>query len=299
MKKKIISSVSTFLVATSLSACEKLEKKENLAMPNNPVITRITKKIGNFTIYDYGKIKLHAYTTNDFLNDEVYILENDNLLVGIEMPSFTKNLDEWKKYITSLKKPMRDIFIADHPTGASYVKGINIYGTAEAKNSIEYGSVANITKGLSQTFGKDFHGENDVIKINNIIHEGEILIGGTKFNIIQNGSSYDIEIPEINAIHTHMLGKTTHSIIVSSEHMKYLLSVLKKYQDKNYNLILSAHSEPERQDAVTEKINYIKTLEQFSKKYSEKQDFINNTKKEFPNYSGENYLEMTAEYLYK
>lgn len=299
MKKKIISLISVVLVAASLSACKKIENKENLSMPINPVITKITEKTGVFTVYDYGKIKLHAYATNDPLNDEVYILENDKLLVGIEMPSFTKNLEEWKEYIISLNKPMKDIFIADHPTGASYVKGVNIYGTADTKNSIEYGSVSNITKGLSQVFGKDFHGENDIIKINKIINEGKILIGGIKFNIIQNGSSYDIEIPEINAIHTHMLGKTTHSIIVSPENMNYMLSVLKNYQDRNYNLILSAHSEPENQDAVTEKINYIRTVKNFSEKYSTKQEFIYNMKKEFPNYSGENYLEMTAGYLYK
>lgn len=299
MKKKIISSVSAVLVAASLSACEKLKEKENLSLNDNPVITKITEKNGNFIIYDYGKIKLHAYTTNDFLNDEVYIIENNNLLIGIEMPSFTKNLEEWKEYITSLKKPMKDIFVADHPTGASYIKGLNIYGTKEVKNSIEKGSVFEITKGLSKAFGKDFHGGDDIIKVNNVIEDGKILIGETEFNIIKNGSSYDIEIPEINVIHTHMLGETTHSIITGPEHIKHMLSVLKNYQDKNYSLILSAHSEPEKQNAVIEKINYIKTLSEFSKKYSNKQDFINNMKKEFPNYSGENYLEMTAGYLYK
>ncbi len=35
----------------------------------------ITLNKGEMHIYDFGKIKLHAYKTNDFLNDEVFIIE--------------------------------------------------------------------------------------------------------------------------------------------------------------------------------------------------------------------------------
>lgn len=292
MKKKAIILISLLLLAGTFSACKNISKEAV-----SPIAIKNSSE--NFTVYDFGKIKLHAYNTNDPLSDEAYILESSTSLVGIELPSFTKNLELWKKYVASLNKPIQDIFIANHPTGASYVKNKNIYATKEAKNSIENGAISFITQGLSKNFGKDFHGESEVIEINKIINPGEFTIGDIKFNIIPNEYSYDIEIPAINSIYTHMLGKTTHSIINKTEEIDTLIKTLKNYQDKNYLFILSAHSTPERQDAVAEKIHYIKKIKEFSKKYHTKEEFIKNIKNEFPNYSGENYLEMTADALYK
>lgn len=45
-------------------------------------------------------------------------------------------LDAWKDYVESLGKPMNDIFIVCHPAGASYIKGMNVYGTEGAQNPL-------------------------------------------------------------------------------------------------------------------------------------------------------------------
>ena len=37
----------------------------------------VNLKKGYVDVYDFGDIKLHSYQTNDFMNDESYILEND------------------------------------------------------------------------------------------------------------------------------------------------------------------------------------------------------------------------------
>ena len=39
-------------------------------------------------IYDFGKIKLHAYQTNDLISDEVFVLEKNKNIVVIESPCF-------------------------------------------------------------------------------------------------------------------------------------------------------------------------------------------------------------------
>ena len=45
-------------------------------------VSKINLKKGFIDIYDFGEIKLHAYQTNDLMNDECYILENkDNVLL--------------------------------------------------------------------------------------------------------------------------------------------------------------------------------------------------------------------------
>lgn len=55
-------------------------------------------------------------------------------------------LDAWKDYVKSLGKPMNDIFIVCHPAGASYIKGMNVYGTEGAQKSIVSGSTGATTQ---------------------------------------------------------------------------------------------------------------------------------------------------------
>ncbi len=49
---------------------------------------------GEMNIYDFGKIKLHAYKTNDFIDDEVFIIEKNCKSVIIESPCFFDNNQE-------------------------------------------------------------------------------------------------------------------------------------------------------------------------------------------------------------
>lgn len=300
MKRKIALAATAVLMTAALTACSSADKKEETASSvSEPKISTGKISTGNVTVYDYGNIKLHAYATGDALGDEAYILENETELVGIELPSFTENLDSWQEYIKELNKPMENIFVSSHATGESYLDGVNVYATEKAKESIESGSVFATTQGLYETFGDDFHGGNDMVQVTNTVSEGVINIAGIDFNVINNGDTYDIEIPEINAIYTHMLGKTTHSILVSADGMNSMLNTLNNYKDNGYNMILSAHSEPEGQDAVEEKIAYVEKAKELYSECKTADEFISEMKKAYPNYSGENYLEMSAGYLYQ
>ena len=49
-----------------------------------------------------------------------------------------------------------------------------------------------------------------------------------------------------------MLGKTSHSILTSLEHMDETAIALKTYQAKGYERILPSHGGPEGQDTVAE-----------------------------------------------
>ena len=59
---------------------------------------------GEVTVYDFGKIKLHAYKTNDLLSDECYVLEGKDGLVLLESTAFKENVQELNNYMKSLKK---------------------------------------------------------------------------------------------------------------------------------------------------------------------------------------------------
>lgn len=103
-------------------------------------------------------------------------------------------LDAWKDYVESLGKPMNDIFIVCHPAGASYIKGMNVYGTEGAQKSIVSGSTGATTQGLFAAFGADFHGGDDTTAITDTV-SGKVQLAGVDFEVIDRGESYDLAIP--------------------------------------------------------------------------------------------------------
>ena len=58
---------------------------------------------GEMHIYDFGDIKLHAYKTNDFIDDEVFIVEKNGKAVLIESPCFFDNNKELAEYLENVE----------------------------------------------------------------------------------------------------------------------------------------------------------------------------------------------------
>ncbi|MGL5512313.1 MAG: hypothetical protein ACRDBM_03615 [Sporomusa sp.] len=102
-------------------------------------------------------------------------------MVGIELPS-SPMFDAWQAYVETLGKPMDDIFLCDHVTGASYVAGMNIYGTQGAADSIAAGSTYSTTEGLYESFDPDFHGGSEMAYINKVV-SGTVTVEGIEFNL--------------------------------------------------------------------------------------------------------------------
>ena len=263
----------------------------------NKILNTITLNAGTVTVYENNGLKLHSFATGDALADVAYIVEGKNALIGIELPAFTENLEAWQDYIKTLGKPMQDIFICCHPTGADYIKGMRVYGTAGAKASVAGGTARAITNGLAQAFGSGFHG-SDVAEITSVV-SGKVQIAGVDFELLDCGESYDLVIPAFNAVYTHMLGKNTHSILGSLAHIDAFAAVLHKYQAAGYELILTSHGGPEGQDAVKEKLRYLAETKAIAENCTNAADFKAAMQKAFPNYDGLNYLDMTAAALYK
>lgn len=261
-------------------------------------VTETTAGATSVTVYERGNSKLHVLASNDALGDVSFIVEGEEGVVGIELPAFTQGLEEWKGYVAKLGKPMDNIFIADHATGESYVSGMNVLGSAGAAESITSGATFATTDGLYQTFGDDFHGGDELVRITEIVQAGVVEISGMKFTLIDRGYTYDLEIPLFDAIYTHMLGKYTHSIITSAAYIDEYKAVLEEYQRAGYKLILSAHSGVEGQDAVSEKLAYLENIRKLYEENSTAEEFIAAAMALYPDYSGVNYLEMSAGYLY-
>lgn len=253
---------------------------------------KLTK--GEVNVYDFGTVKLHAYKTNDFIDDEVFVVEKNGKAVIIESPCFFDNNKEFSEYLNGLE--VAGMLIAYHGAGATFMPNVPKYATKNAVEYSENGGGKGLITNFTNTFGDIF--DNSVHQITNTIEEGKITIGGIDFVIKQTSEAFDIEIPEINAVYTHMLGHDCHSIVAGAGHADAIIHQLGDYIKKGYDLILTSHYTPEDLKDAQTKIDYIENLKKIAEKCGNADDFKKEVEKEYPNYSGENYLNMTAGFFF-
>ena len=248
---------------------------------------------GGVNVYDFGAVKLHAYNTNDPISDEVFIVEKDGRAVVIEPPCFFDNCRELSEYLAPFS--VEGIFVAYHGAGASFLPDVPKYATQNAAEYSESGGGKALIDNFAGVFGDIF--DSSVHKITNIIGEGKITIGGIDFIITQTDEAFDIEIPEINAVYTHMMGHDCHSIIAGATHADAVIAQLRGYIERGYDLILTSHYTPEDLKDAQTKIDYLEKLKATAADCNNAEDFKNRMRREYPDYSGDNYLEMTAGFL--
>lgn len=253
----------------------------------------ITLAKGEIQIYDFGKIKLHAYKTNDFLNNETFIVEKNGKSIIIEPPCFYDNIAELQEHVKTLN--VKAMLVSYHAAGGTFLPNIPKYATKNAINYGEQGGGKTLINNFEQAFGNLF--DNSIHKMQ-AIEQGNVTLDGIDFVLTENSDAYTIEIPEINSIYIHMLGNDVHSIVANAEHANALIDELKGYIVKDYNLLLTSHYTPEDMTDVKTKIDYLEKLKQIANNCPTAEEFKATMKNTFPNYSGENYLDMTANMFY-
>lgn len=263
---------------------------------NKNTFTKINLAKGEVNIYDFGGIKLHAYKTNDFIDDEVFIVAKGSDAVIIESTCFFDNNTELTQYIADNGMSVQGMLLAYHMAGAGFLPNVKKYAT---KNADEYGHSGG-GKGLIDNFTNAFGDifDSGIHTVTDYIEEGSVTIGGIDFNITKTKDAFDIEIPEINAIYTHMLGHDCHSIVAGGNHADGIIAQLNTYLKNDYTLILTSHYTPEDLKDVETKIAYLENLKAIAKKCGNAEEFKAEVKKQYKEYSGENYLDMTAGFFF-
>lgn len=258
--------------------------------------TFTAKKLGKgeVNVYDFDGIRLHAYKTNDPIDDEVFIVEKEGKAVVIESPCFEDNIRELSRYLDDLE--IAGVLVAYHGAGATFLPQVPKFAT---QNAVEYSQTGG-GKGLIDKFAGIFDESFDasVHPITDVIGEGEIVIGGIRFVIQQTAEAFDVEIPEINAVYTHMLGHNCHSIVAGAAHADGIIAQLKGYQDRGYDLVLTSHYTPEDLKDVQVKIDYLENLKRIAAKSADGKAFKAEVQRQYPEYSGQNYLDMTAGFFF-
>lgn len=261
---------------------------------NKNTFTAIKLAKGEINVYNFGTVKLHAYKTNDFIDDEVFIVEKDGKAVIIESPCFFDNNKELAEYLNDVK--VEGILVAYHGAGATFLPDVPKYATQNAADYSANGAGKALIDNFTGAFGEIF--DNSVHKITNIIGEGKINIGCIDFVIKQTDEAFDVEIPEINAVYTHMLGHNCHSIVAGAGHADAIIAQLNDYIAKGYDLILTSHYTPEDLKDAETKIAYLENLKKIAADCADADAFKTAVQKHYPNYSGENYLNMTAGFFF-
>ena len=205
---------------------------------------------------DFGAVKMHAYKTNDFIDDEVFFFEKEGKVTALEAPCFYDNYKELDDYFAERGLAVTAMIVAYHMCGGTWLEGAKKYATA---NAIEYG-VRGGGKALGDKFTAAFGSIFDPTPhgITDVIGEGGIEINGIKYVVTVTPDAFDVEIPEINAVYTHMLGHDCHSIVASAGHAEAIVAQLESYIRKGYNFILTSHYTPEDLKDAETKIAILK-----------------------------------------
>ncbi|MGN0107005.1 MAG: hypothetical protein ACI4A5_04825 [Hominilimicola sp.] len=263
---------------------------------NKNAFTRVNLTKGEMNVYDFGAVKLHAYKTNDFIDDEVFVVEKNGKAVVIESPCFFDNNKELEEYINGLNVETAGMLMAYHGAGAQCLKNIPKYATENAKEYAQNGGGKALIDNFTAVFGEIF--DNSIHEITNIISAGKVTIGGIDFIITTTQEAFDIEIPEINAVYTHMLGHDCHSIVAGEGHADAIIAQLNGYIEKGYSLILTSHYTPEDLKDAETKIEYLENLKEIAAECENAMEFKEKVKERYGDYSGENYLDMTAGFFF-
>lgn len=178
--------------------------------------TTVKLSTGAVSVYDFGTAKLHAYQTNDPLADEVFVVEKDGKGVVLEYPPFVANIEELGGYIAEQGIEIEGIVAAYHMAGASFLPGTPVFATKEADEYGHAGGGKALIDGFATAFGASFNAS--VPEAVTYIEGDELELAGVKMGIVRNDDAFDIEIPELNAVYTHMLGHDCHSIVAGAGH---------------------------------------------------------------------------------
>lgn len=259
---------------------------------------------GTVWIYDYPeqRTKVHAYETKDFFGSFVYLIEKEGKAVLVETPPIKDNYAELIEYINKLGYKNISVISSYHPIGATFfdTKKLDIANIYSMKHAVDFyatGEGAPSLVGLKRRFGEQF--DETIIKPTVLLDEGEVEIDGITFVLKNADIAFDVAMPEIDAVHPHILGHDKHSLIFSLAFLDAYIAQLERYQEQDYDIIFSSHSEPESKGDVTIKLNYLRNMKRIVAESGSKTEFIQNMQSAYPNFGWPFYLQGSANFLFK
>ena len=251
---------------------------------------------GHVDVYTENSVTLYAYQTRDLIDDEVFILAKNGRGVVIEMPCFHDNIRELTDFLRQEGITVEGKLVAYHAAGASFLPEVPAYGTASSIAYNTTGGGAALVANFQSAFGDSF--DATLCAVDHVLEEGETEIAGIRFLVKPNAEAYDLEIPEIHCVYTHMMGHNCHSIVAGCPHADGILSQLNYYLRKGFDLVLTSHYTPEDLKDVRTKIAYLTELKEIALDSESADEMRAKVQAKYPHYSGQNYLDMTVGFFF-
>ncbi|WP_249300107.1 hypothetical protein [Feifania hominis] len=263
---------------------------------NSYTVKREKLEKGEMALYDFGAMKLYAYKTNDPIDNEVFLVAKDGRAVVIESPCFFENNSELTRYMEREGLAAEGILLAYHMAGAGFLPGVRRYATKNADEYGHHGGGRALIDQFAGSFGAGF--DSSIHTVTDFIEPGPLTIAGIDFVITGTDEAFDIAIPGINAVYTHMLGHDCHSIVAGAAHADAMIAQLEGYLAQGCTLILSSHYTPEDLKDVRVKIDYLRDLKEIASRCCDGAQFRQAVAQRYPDYTGGNYLDMTAGFFF-
>ena len=176
--------------------------------------------------------------------------------------------------------------------GATFLPDARKYATANANAYGHAGGGRALIDNFAQVFGNAF--DASLHTVTDVLTAGPVVIGGIELIIVPTPDAFDVEIPEINAVYTHMLGHDCHSIVAGPGHADALLAQLQGYLDRGFTLVLTSHYTPEDLKDVQVKMDYLRRVKAIAAASPDADAFKAVVQRQYRVYNGANYLDMTT-----
>lgn len=251
---------------------------------------------GEVHIYDFGAMKLHAYQTGDPMADEVFVLEKNGAAVVIESPCFFDSIRALEGYLKETGLEVAGLLLAYHMAGGTFLPGVKRYATRNADAYGHSGGGKALIDSFTAAFGEAF--DSSIHTVTDYLAPGPVTIGGMDFAITVTSDAFDVDIPEIGAVYTHMLGHDCHSIVAGAGHADAMIAQLRGYIQAGWSLILTSHYTPEDLKDAEAKIAYLEDLKSIAALCRDRDAFRAAVGERYADYGGANYLDMTAGFFF-
>ena len=185
---------------------------------------------GRVDVYTKNGVALYAYQTRDLIDNEVFVLAKKGRGVVIELPCFFDNIRELTDFLKSEGVTVEAKFVAYHAAGASFLPEVPAYGTESSVAYNTTGGGAGLVANFENAFDDSF--DPAICEVDHVLEEGEIELAGIRFAVKPNAEAFDLEIPEINCVYTHMMGHDCHSIVAGCPHCGRPMTMNLRCDDK-------------------------------------------------------------------
>lgn len=244
-------------------------------------------------------LKVHPFT--GAIGSISNVLEFSDFLILVDPQETYKSEKALNSFIETLNKPLKAVILATHSISSDTYKNLPIYGTKATDKFVEDGKVQFFIDLFGQKVGEDMI--RTAIRPTHFLQDGKNDINGVNFIVKTNDEGFppeiEFEIDGQDILFTHMIADNSHYLIHNKDEIKDLLKKWKDVQKKNYGMILSSHLMPTNQAGVEFTIKYLETAQSILDKNLSKDGFIIEMKNAYPNAKLEEFLEMSAESLYK